>query len=495
MIEPPADICIYFSDFFDVSPEAVEEFGAFNVSLHSDLPLFIDPFLLFNSRKPEYQALHDSIIRYVRFLRDKSEAGLVSRGLLKAWFTFAEIKQTWLGFSRTGNSGRGLGPKFARALNRNLNSVFASFGSEDVTRGSHIEKLCLIEEGIGRDNISDFTTNLIKEYLLSYTQDFARNLLPASQRKAFRINKVRFNYETETWEAALFELPSTGSDYVLLCPKDLLTKDDTWINRGDLINDYDSITASVPSTQLRAQIDNYLRRVIPDNPREKEWRAAVARVYQEFPELIEYFIRLKEDNGELAKAISDLKVALSERLYVKQVREFTSLLNVETPFYSQGWLTYQESRSRVAFLKDVIENKGGWRIFYLDGKAIGKEEDVQILFRLTWFASPVSVAREANDGRGPVDFKMSLGSADQTLVEFKLARNSQLKRNLSHQVQIYEAASDAEKSIKVIVYFNDSELARVQKILEELGLTGHADIVLIDARPDNKPSASRATFH
>jgi len=321
MAEQPLDIRIYFSDFFDVSPEGIEDFGAFNVSLFSDLPLFIDPFLLFNSEKPEYQALHAGIIRYVRFLRDKSAAGPLSPGLLGAWFTFSEVKQTWLGFSRRGNSGRGLGPRFARALNRNLNTVFASFGSEDVTRGSHIEKLCLIEDGIGRDNISDFATNLIKEYLLTYTQDFARNYLPPAQRKLFHVEKVRFNYDTETWEAASYELPSTGDDYVLLCPKDLLTKDETWINRGDLINDYDSITASVPNAQLRAQIDNYFRRVIPEDPREQEWREAVARVYREFPELIEYFIRLKEDNGDRAKAISDLKVALSERLYVTQVRE------------------------------------------------------------------------------------------------------------------------------------------------------------------------------
>lgn len=71
MAEHPLDIKIYFSDFFDVSPEGIEEFGAFSVSLFSDLPLFIDPFLLFNSKKPKYQALHSSIIRYVRFLRDR----------------------------------------------------------------------------------------------------------------------------------------------------------------------------------------------------------------------------------------------------------------------------------------------------------------------------------------------------------------------------------------------------------------------------------------
>jgi hypothetical protein len=63
---------LYFSDYFEVSEEALDQYGAFNISLVSDLPLFIDPFLLFNSDKPEYRRLRDSIIDYLRFLRDKS---------------------------------------------------------------------------------------------------------------------------------------------------------------------------------------------------------------------------------------------------------------------------------------------------------------------------------------------------------------------------------------------------------------------------------------
>ncbi len=61
---------IYFSDYFKVSPDAIDAYGAFNVSLVADLPLFIDPFLLFNSKKQEYRALHERIT-YLRFLRDK----------------------------------------------------------------------------------------------------------------------------------------------------------------------------------------------------------------------------------------------------------------------------------------------------------------------------------------------------------------------------------------------------------------------------------------
>jgi hypothetical protein len=53
---------LYFSDHFGVSRQIVLGYGAFDISLVADLPLFVDPFLLFASRKPEYRKLHDGII-------------------------------------------------------------------------------------------------------------------------------------------------------------------------------------------------------------------------------------------------------------------------------------------------------------------------------------------------------------------------------------------------------------------------------------------------
>ena len=52
----------YFTDVFGVDPKILDAYGAFNVSLVNDLPLFIDSFLLFNSDNPEYRQLHDDII-------------------------------------------------------------------------------------------------------------------------------------------------------------------------------------------------------------------------------------------------------------------------------------------------------------------------------------------------------------------------------------------------------------------------------------------------
>ncbi|MFI5397680.1 MAG: hypothetical protein ACHQ9S_19255 [Candidatus Binatia bacterium] len=483
---------VYFAEYFGVSETQLARHGAFNISLVTDLPLFIDPFLLFNSKKPQYQRLHDEIIRYLRFLRDKAAAEHLDPGLMAAWYHFPEVKQTWLGFSESSNRGHGLGAKFAASLHQNLHKIFHNFGNEQITRGSHLEKLCLVKDGVGRDNISDFTTNLIRCFLAEYTQRFASNHIDPSLRKRIHLTKVRFNYGTETWESDWFDLPWCDGDYVLLTPKDMLTKDDTWINKTDLVDDFDRIPAAIPNDALRAQVNNYFRKQLPIKPSRKDEYEAVSRTILEFPELIDWYIRYKEEHGDDAESVSAMRVAFSQALYTEQFRELRQLLADTTEFFALAGQTYAEAHQRVAFLKDVIENKGGHRIFYVHGNPIEREQDLHILYRLTWHGTKMDVTREANDGRGPVDFKISRGAKDKTLVEFKLASNTQLARNLKKQLEIYQRASDAPRAIKVIVYFSDAEFQRVQRILRELNLLGNRDIVLIDASQDNKVSGSKA---
>ncbi|MCG8314724.1 MAG: hypothetical protein MI976_16065 [Pseudomonadales bacterium] len=480
---------IYFSDFFDVDPATIEEYGAFNCSLINDLPLFIDPFLLFNSDKPEYRNLHDDIIQYVAFLRDRSEQQGISKGLIKAWFLFPEVKQTWFGYSKVGNNGSGLGPKFANSLNENLHSVFTNFGSEEITKGSHLEKLCLIRGGVGRDNISDFTTNLIKQYLLSYTQTFAEKHIDQAYIRSHIVDKVEFNYATRTWTPLKYNLPTFDDDYVLLTPKDILTKDDTWINKTDMIGQFSGVIDSIPNDQLRAQLNDYLARMLPENPNKKEFDEAVARTILKHPNYIDYFIKLKEDNGEQATRVSSLRVKETEHIFIHQVRSLAETLLAETEFYAKKSDSLQEAYQRVLFLKKHIEDNDGYRFFYINGQPIKREQDLQLLFKLTWFATDYDVNAEVNNGRGPVDFKISKGASDKSLVEFKLASNSKLKQNLKNQVKIYEAANTTTKSIKLILYFSDAELSKVLTIFKELNLKEGEDLVLIDARP-NKVSAS-----
>lgn len=175
---------------------------------------------------------------------------------------------------------------------------------------------------------------------------------------------------------------------------------------------------------------------------------------------------------------------------IRQVTNLVEALRAQNVFYSQKGDTFEEAYNRVMFLKQVIENNDGYRLFYVKGAAVKREADLQLIFRLTWYAAADDVNAEVNNGRGAVDYKISRGSKDSTLVEFKLASNSKLKQNLAKQVAVYEAANQTKKSIKVILYFTDLELEKTLKVLKELKLNQNKQLILIDARSTNKPSAS-----
>jgi hypothetical protein len=481
---------IYFTDYFDVSPADLDAYGAFNISLINDLPVFVDPFLLFNSEKDEYKKLHSEIVRYVTFLRDMAAEEGIRKGLLKAWYRFPEVKQTWFGYSRVGNGGSGLGDNFGQALHENLHTIFSDFGNEQITRGSHLEKLCLIKDGVGRDNISDFATNLIKGFLCQYTQEFADLYLDSSRTKVVPVTHVEFNYETRSWKTNNFRLPYIDGDFVLLTPKDILTKDEAWINKHDMIGDFDEVCASLSNETLRAQVNDYLLRLLPKDPRKKEISAAASAALRKFPELIDRYIRYKEDNGDRAIALSEERVRETEDVFIQHVRDLVKDLNDSGAFYQEDPNTYASSLKRVNFLKQVIENNDGYRFFYVKGQPVKRESDLQLMFRLTWYAASEDVNSEVNNGRGPVDYKISRGSRDSTLVEFKLASNSKLRQNLENQVEVYKAANQTPNSIKVIMCFSLSEMQRVISVLNELGLSGRDDVVVIDASRENKESAS-----
>ncbi|MBU2326314.1 MAG: hypothetical protein KJ755_02990 [Alphaproteobacteria bacterium] len=485
----------FFSDTFGVPEQTLADYGALDVSLVADLPLFIDPFLLFTSPKPEYQQLHSEIVKYLKFLKAKSDAGKITKGSLREWYCFKEVKQNWMGYCELGNNGAGLGIEFAHSLNRNLAFILHDFGKEVGTSGTHLEKVCLIKDGVGKDNVSDFATNLIKSYLLDFTQDFAVDHVPKEMLKTVVVDRARFDYNLEVWVRGTFTLPYFNGDFILLTPTDMLTKDENWINQKDMVERFRSIPAAVSDPQIRSQISNYFEKVlwedVDDEPTSDDFREAALETVKKFPFLLDIYIKMKEDAGDQAMSVSDEKVLFAQLVFNHAVRGISELL--PDGFYASPPVgTYDEAQERLRYLKHVIEDQGGHRFFYQGGKPIRREKDLHVLYRLVWFGTKLDFGAEADDGRGPVDFKISYGAKDKTLVEFKLASNTSLRINLKKQLPIYQLASDAPKGIKAIVYFTQEELDRVEKLVEELGMTGSPNIVFIDARSDNKPSGSKA---
>lgn len=114
------------------------------------------------------------------------------------------------------------------------------------------------------------------------------------------------------------------------------------------------------------------------------------------------------------------------------------------------------------------------------------------MFKFVWHRSVFKDDAETNNGRGPADFVISMGSNDVTVIEFKLAKNTNLD-HVFEQVKIYKKANGTEKHVVVIFYFNDREYEKALKSLKGNDVEKYIDenVFLIDCRL--KESASKPT--
>ncbi|HEX3568203.1 MAG TPA: hypothetical protein VHT70_00825 [Candidatus Saccharimonadales bacterium] len=487
-------MALFFSDLFEVDRAVLDAYGAYDISMATDLPLFIDPFLLYDSEGGKYDEWHEALINYLIFLRDLSAQGNLNKSHLNYYYGFPEVKENWLGFTQFGNSGHGLGKKFGSALNENLGRIFNNFGTEKVTDSGHLEKLCLIKEGVGKDSISDFTTNLIKRFLLEYTQAFAIKNIDKKHLRTFYVRRAYFDSSNGQWKGARYTLPSLGVDYVLLTPKDILTRDDTWINKKDLYASFEQLPKAINNETLRLDVSNHFYSQLDKKSKKTDRIKAAAKTIAAFPELIDYYISFKEKNAPRAHEVSIEKVSESEDIFQERLGELISGLKSSTNFY-EGSNSYEECLRKVNEFKDYIENNDGYKVVQAAMGVVRSEEIVQLFFGLAWLGSSFDFNREVGNGRGDVDFKISKGSADKTLIEFKLASSSSLEKNLENQMEIYKKANRTGKGIRVIFVTDMAEATKVEGVLNKLKLVDKEDVIVVDCRADNKPSASKSTEH
>ena len=149
--------------------------------------------------------------------------------------------------------------------------------------------------------------------------------------------------------------------------------------------------------------------------------------------------------------------------------------------------TFEETKINLEHFKREIEHRDFYKAI---PKQNPKEKDVQRLFRPFWVHSVSSFNSEVANGRGSVDFLVTRGKHDTTLIEFKLASSSSLKNNIENQVEIYAAANNTDKYFTVIFYFNEAEKRKLDRVLSQLGKLDDNRIFIIDA--SNKISASKA---
>ena len=147
------------------------------------------------------------------------------------------------------------------------------------------------------------------------------------------------------------------------------------------------------------------------------------------------------------------------------------------------------------YFKQWVENNKGWEVIQ-DASSRNREKILQRIIHLSGLCyiekNNLDMSCEPDEGRGPVDFKVSRGQ-DKTLIEVKLSSNSQYLHGYEVQVEEYGKAENTDKLVYVLVDIGNPLKVKKLKELHEQNIGQGKkvpELIIIDSTP--KESASRA---
>lgn len=131
--------------------------------LDEDIPLYVDPFLLWKSPSQMDNGLHDSIIQnfnHLGYLVNQGKEKEASELLIG----LSECEAVGLGISKT-RKGTRIGEKVANDILK----LFSDIPQLKTNGFTHIEEVQLLVGQVAKDRISDIACNLISSFLIDYT--------------------------------------------------------------------------------------------------------------------------------------------------------------------------------------------------------------------------------------------------------------------------------------------------------------------------------------
>ena len=187
-----------------------------DVEMTSDMPLFLDPFAI--GQRPDkwsqdcHVVLKDYFQEVVTSIKDNNLTR--ARELLS---NLHEPKETRLGFSEFDPDGAGL------AAGQREDLLEALRSSEAVKTGllSNLEESELMVPGIGRDKISDLTTNVLRKPLAMYTKDQCE--LHGIPTQHVSLNPY-YDEDLKNWNTEFFDVPVVQGRPLLLVPKSIVRR-------------------------------------------------------------------------------------------------------------------------------------------------------------------------------------------------------------------------------------------------------------------------------
>lgn len=132
--------------------------------VNEDIPLYVDPFLLWKSPSQMDNGIHTTItdsFNYIGYLANKGDKTEAVKQLIIA----SECDAVGLGSSKN-RKGRRIGEHMASEII----SLFEKIPQLKTSGFSHIEEIQLLVDKVAKDRISDIACNFMSSFLIDYTQ-------------------------------------------------------------------------------------------------------------------------------------------------------------------------------------------------------------------------------------------------------------------------------------------------------------------------------------
>jgi hypothetical protein len=243
--------------------------------LDEDIPLYVDPFLLWKSPSLQDQALHTAItnsFNYLNFLVKKSREPEAIEILTQ----ISECKEVGLGTSKTRRGVR-IGKDQAHSILELFHKIpeYSQFGF------THFEIIQLYVSGISKDRVSDIACNYIKSFLIDFTiEQCEAHKIPM---EGVIVESI-YNYKTNSLDAnqkLYLPVNPISKDPIIFTPKRWL-RFTPWLNYEDYFKNY------CPRDEIF-------------NPNEPEDRVKVLTFNRDNYGAVEEYIKVKSKTSEDCK--------------------------------------------------------------------------------------------------------------------------------------------------------------------------------------------------
>lgn len=212
------------NDFHNI-PFTQEEVDFAIPFVDEDIPLYVDPFLLWKSPSMQDNSLHLLITNSFNHL-----GSLINKGkekeAIELLIRASECDEVGMGNSKT-KTGKKIGNKLAE----NILNLYSSIPQVQKSGFIHFEEIQLLVDNFSKDRVSDIACNFIQSFLIDYT-------IEQSKKYGIPIEKVKlenvYNPKTYSFEVEETYLPINPNSKtpILFVPKRWL-KHIPWINTDD----------------------------------------------------------------------------------------------------------------------------------------------------------------------------------------------------------------------------------------------------------------------